>query len=474
MASGPTIKIRRSAVKDKVPSVSDLALGELAINTYDGKIFLKSSQTVGQTTTESIITLEKQLTAGTGVTITSGAINIGQIVSTTATPTFAGATLNGITAIKESGTGAQNTLTVAGAGTGSLFAVGVSNTATDGIKLQSLTSDLANPAKLTISGSPIILKAGTKEITFNDTGNIELPGNIKLPVGGDIVDSENNSVLKNPTVKKITFDNPLTYAYGTLFFTNATATNSANNYITVDDSTIFTVNSPVIFYGLSSFGNIRKSLQWPDITTYFVKSIPDNTTITISETFDIETNTIGPIFNVTTDTGKMTISTLITPLLKTVDKFQESNNKIILLEGTVGLNIGDPIMFSCNPEHDKDGIPIISYGNVEMYGIYYIRSIPDENSITITDRVGSNVDILLSNLTVINGILLAVLSPSSYQIQRAPRLFTPFDSLETTGYDLSSMTYGDFKYENSRLYVMVDLGYGSPQPMDLTPPVPGV
>jgi len=251
MASGPTIKIRRSAVKDKVPSVGDLSLGELAINTYDGRIFLKSSQTVGQTTTESIITLEKQLTAGTGVTITSGAINIGQNVSTTATPTFAGATLNGITAIKESGTGAQNTLTVAGAGTGSLFAVGVSNTATDGIKLQSLTSDLANPAKLTISGSPIILKAGTKEITFNDTGNLELPGNIKLPAGGDIVDSENNSVLKFPVVKRVTFDNLFIDNNFCYVFTIDGSTNkiTTGGLLTRHDQKNFEVDGIVTFFG---------------------------------------------------------------------------------------------------------------------------------------------------------------------------------------------------------------------------------
>lgn len=36
-----TIKLRRSAVPGKVPTVDQLALGEVAINTYDGKIFLK-------------------------------------------------------------------------------------------------------------------------------------------------------------------------------------------------------------------------------------------------------------------------------------------------------------------------------------------------------------------------------------------------------------------------------------------------
>jgi hypothetical protein len=36
-----TIKIKRSAVPGKVPTTSDLDLGELGLNTYDGKLFTK-------------------------------------------------------------------------------------------------------------------------------------------------------------------------------------------------------------------------------------------------------------------------------------------------------------------------------------------------------------------------------------------------------------------------------------------------
>jgi hypothetical protein len=35
------IKLRRSAVAGKAPVVGDLALGELALNTYDGKLYTK-------------------------------------------------------------------------------------------------------------------------------------------------------------------------------------------------------------------------------------------------------------------------------------------------------------------------------------------------------------------------------------------------------------------------------------------------
>lgn len=38
------LQIKRSAVSGKVPTTADLDLGELAINTHDGKLFLKRNQ----------------------------------------------------------------------------------------------------------------------------------------------------------------------------------------------------------------------------------------------------------------------------------------------------------------------------------------------------------------------------------------------------------------------------------------------
>jgi hypothetical protein len=53
-----TIKVKRSAVAGKVPVVGDLQLGELAVNTYDGKLYTKKS--VGGV--DTIV----ELSAGTG------------------------------------------------------------------------------------------------------------------------------------------------------------------------------------------------------------------------------------------------------------------------------------------------------------------------------------------------------------------------------------------------------------------------
>jgi len=63
------IRIKRSAVANKVPTTSDLSLGELAINFYDGKLFLK------------------QDTSGVGVATTVIAVNP-QALTTSSSPTF--------------------------------------------------------------------------------------------------------------------------------------------------------------------------------------------------------------------------------------------------------------------------------------------------------------------------------------------------------------------------------------------------
>lgn len=48
-----TLLLKRSAVPGKVPTTSDIPLGSLALNTYDGKLFTKTNQSG----TEAIVDL---------------------------------------------------------------------------------------------------------------------------------------------------------------------------------------------------------------------------------------------------------------------------------------------------------------------------------------------------------------------------------------------------------------------------------
>ena len=59
------IKVKRSAVAGKIPATTDLQLGELAINTFDGKLFIKKNDG-----TESIVELGTGGGGGGGASVT--------------------------------------------------------------------------------------------------------------------------------------------------------------------------------------------------------------------------------------------------------------------------------------------------------------------------------------------------------------------------------------------------------------------
>ena len=56
-----TIRIKRSAVDGRIPTISDLELGEMAINTFMGKLFIKRNQNG----VETIIQMGAEITVGT-------------------------------------------------------------------------------------------------------------------------------------------------------------------------------------------------------------------------------------------------------------------------------------------------------------------------------------------------------------------------------------------------------------------------
>ena len=120
-----TIILKRSATPGKVPTTAQLALGEIAINTYDGLIYIKKNDGTesiaqiggvtsvnGETGALTIDTgdvaengnlyftnarARAAISAGTGISYNSstGAISTAQNLSTAGSPTFAGLTLTG-------------------------------------------------------------------------------------------------------------------------------------------------------------------------------------------------------------------------------------------------------------------------------------------------------------------------------------------------------------------------------------------
>ena len=133
--ANPVIKIKRSAVAGKIPTTTSLELGELAINTYDGKLFIQQDQgAVGVGST--VITINPwsvglgsaayniYFTAGSvgiGTTLPKAALNVVGVVSATS---FVGdgSQLTGISA------GGGNQWVSNSAGIHTLSAVGVGTT----------------------------------------------------------------------------------------------------------------------------------------------------------------------------------------------------------------------------------------------------------------------------------------------------------------------------------------------------------
>ena len=75
--SNTLLKIKRSAVKGKSPTTSNISLGELALNTNDGRVFFKTTDSSG---TSAIATL-REISGGTGITATDGVLNLDNQVS---------------------------------------------------------------------------------------------------------------------------------------------------------------------------------------------------------------------------------------------------------------------------------------------------------------------------------------------------------------------------------------------------------
>ena len=85
------VKLKRSAVAGRVPSTTDLALGELALNTYDGRVYLKKSVSA----VESIITLEQLPANLRGYTFPTTFGDAGQSLVTSGDGTLTWATVSG-------------------------------------------------------------------------------------------------------------------------------------------------------------------------------------------------------------------------------------------------------------------------------------------------------------------------------------------------------------------------------------------
>ena len=201
-----TIKLKRTAVQGKIPTTSNLELGELALNTYDGRIFFEkndgnpsiqeilttNSQTsgsfnldgaisasslniTGNTTIGGDLTLEGQLTIGDA---TTDSVNVIASLSSSLIPNdnlsfdlgssskkwstaYIGTSNVDVQNIIDTRSGQNYSLTIGANSTGDRFHVATDNTTNAGIVLSSRNSTNTSNQKLSFSGSAFEFGGGT-------------------------------------------------------------------------------------------------------------------------------------------------------------------------------------------------------------------------------------------------------------------------------------------------------------------------
>ena len=154
-----TVKLRRSATGGSVPTTSALALGELAINTYDGKLYLKKNVSG----TETIVEIGANNLADT--------FNIYEYAVTSNTTVFSGADQNGSTLAYTTGSPPKVAVFL----NGLLLDWGTDFTGTNGTSI-TLTS-------AAVSGDLVQIQAYKSEIYTGS--NLTFPDNVKALFGND-------------------------------------------------------------------------------------------------------------------------------------------------------------------------------------------------------------------------------------------------------------------------------------------------
>ena len=161
---------------------------------------------------------------------------------------------------------------------------------------------------ITIAGSSVGGTTGINDIVINVSGIDETDGSITSTIVSGtppglteqyylkVISPTELEVYSNPLLTVPVNGNILGATYNGVVSTTVTATTASNDRFTVGDSSVFSLNDPIVFTG-TVFGGVTLG------ATYYVKTKPTSTTITVSTTIN------GTTFNIASDlTGSMTVA----------------------------------------------------------------------------------------------------------------------------------------------------------------------
>lgn len=240
------IKLKRSATPGSVPTVSDLALGEVAVNTYDGRLYMKKNvggsesivQLQASTSASSIIstftyTATANQTAFTGnddnsqslsyvesavevflngirLTKTTDYATTDAATITLGTAAEAGDVLTVVAYNQKVGNGTLAVNNFTGDGNTTDFTLSVSPEGENNTQLYidgvyqskstySITGTTLSLSSAPTSGAEIEISIGTRELSLNTSSGLALPDNVKITWGGsndlEIYHDGSNSII---------------------------------------------------------------------------------------------------------------------------------------------------------------------------------------------------------------------------------------------------------------------------------------
>ena len=233
-----TIKLRRSSTEGKVPTTAQLSLGELAINTYDGRIFFEKND--GSATIEHILTTDSITTGSITLTgtVTTGTLTLSGLSAQNSEATSLMINGSGVVGTRELGSNAFTSTTI---GT-------TTNALTDGTGIADFSFDGSGAATIATDDSAIVHDnlSGFVANEHIDHSSVSISAGTGLNGGGDLTSTRTLNVdddYKNTSLNSLT--GSLVTKTGSETLTNKTLTAPDINAGTVDSITSLTVANDI-------------------------------------------------------------------------------------------------------------------------------------------------------------------------------------------------------------------------------------